>query len=385
MNWDKKDFINICKVVAFGIILYWILNNIGMFGNAFGTLCSILAPFIGGAAIAFVINIPMTILEKKVFIKRKKAKKKKNEIQRVSKWKRLICILISFIIIILIIIGVIFLVIPQIINVITQTISYLPELLTNAKNLIKQLIIDYPEIEGALSALQSNLENLSSEMIRGLTSFGTTLVTSSFGFISSTISMIAKTFIAIIFTFYILMSKEKICYQAKRMIYAFANEKTANKICKIAEISKKAFNNFITGQFTECIILGSLCAIGMLILQLPYSAVVGVLVAITAVIPIVGAFIGGAIGVILLLPISLTKAVIFLVFFVILQQIENNLIYPRVVGNRVGVPGIIVLIAITIGGAIWGAVGMVIALPLTSVLYSLVCEAIDKRLKQKEI
>lgn len=389
MDWNKKEFMNVCKIVAFGIILYWILNNLSMFWLAIGTLISILAPFIGGAAFAFILNIPMTILEKKVFVKRKKSKKKNiREDNKISKGKRLICIFISLLIIILIIAWIIFLVIPEIIDLARQIISYLPELLTDIKEIIRELTIDYPEIEGALSNIQLNLENLNSEMIKELTSFvtsfGTTLITSSFGVITSTISMIVKTFVAIVFAFYILLDKEKIFLQLKRVIYAFASDKTADKICDIAIISKTAFYNFITGQFTECIILGSLCAIGMMILQLPYSIVVGVLVAITAFIPIVGAFIGGAVGVILLLPISLTKALIFLVFFVILQQIENNLIYPRVVGNRVGVPGILVLIAITIGSALGGILGMVIALPTTSVIYGLVRETMNNRLEQKE-
>jgi predicted PurR-regulated permease PerM len=383
MNWSKKDIVNICKIVAFGIILYWVLNNIGMFGTAFGTLCNILSPFIWGAAIAFVINIPMTIFEKKIFVKKKKTKKK-SEVQSVSKVKRIICILLSLIIIILIIIGVIFLVIPEIINVIGEIIAYLPQLLTDAKDVIKQLAIDYPEIEGSLASFQTNLESFNSEVIKELTTMGTNLLTSSFGVISSTISVIIKFFIAIIFATYILIDKEKISLQLTKILYAFLNEKTANKICEIARISRKAFNNFITGQFTECIILGALCTIGMLILRLPYSTTVGVLVAITAFIPIVGALIGGIIGVILLLPISLTKAITFLVFFVILQQIENNLIYPRVVGNSVGVPGLIVLIAITIGGALFGAIGMVVALPLTSVLYTLFCDLTDKKLKEKK-
>ncbi len=385
MGGNKKDFINICKIVAFGIILYWILNNITMLGNALGTLFNILAPFVGGVALAFIINIPVTILESKTFVK----KKKKKRVKEHPKFKRFCYSFISFLVIILVVTGIIFLVIPEIANIITQTISYLPVLLSKIKEIITQLIIEYPEIEGALSSIQHNLENLSTEMIGNLTSlatsFGTSIITSSFGFVTSTISMITKTFIAIIFAFYILMDKEKIFLQLKRMLYAFVKEENADKIFDIAQKSRVAFYNFVTGQFTECIILGTLCAIGMMILQLPYSVVVGALVAITAFIPIVGAFIGGAIGIILLAPVSLVKAAIFLVFFVILQQIENNLIYPRVVGNRVGVPGILVLIAITIGNAVLGALGMIIALPITSVIYSLMCEAIDRRLLDKKI
>ena len=152
---------------------------------------------------------------------------------------------------------------------------------------------------------------------------------------------------------------------------------------KLINLSKNAFYNFVTGQFTECIILGTLCALGMLILRLPYSVTVGTLVAITAFIPIVGAFIGGFIGVILLLPISFTKALVFLIFFIILQQTENNVIYPRVVGNSVGLPGIIVLLAISIGGTLGGAFGMIISLPVTSVIYVLLQASTNRRLNDK--
>lgn len=385
MNWDKRDIINICKIVAFGIILFWILNNLTLFGTAITTLCRILSPFIIGAAIAFIINIPMTIFENKVFVKRKQTKnnKKKDETQKISKTKRLLCILLSFLIIILVLIGVLRLVIPEIISAISAMVAYIPELFNNIQSLAIQKMTDYPEIREGLENILLNLESFSSNVIEYLTDIGTNLLTSSFGIISSTISGIARTIIAIIFSIYVLLDKEKIFIQLKKFTYAFCSKNVADNICKIATMSKNAFNNFITGQFTECIILGCLCAIGMLILRLPYSATVGVLVAITAIIPIVGAFIGGFIGVILLLPVSFAKAIIFLIFFIILQQMENNLIYPKVVGESVGVPRILVLIAITVGGALWGAIGMIIALPLTSVLYTLVREITNKRLKQK--
>ena len=385
MNWDKRDIINICKIVAFGIILFWLLNNLSLFGTAVTTLCKILSPFIIGAAIAFIINIPMTIFENKVFVKRKQTKnnKKKNEIQKISKVKRLFCILLSFFIIILVLIGVLRLVIPEIISAISAMVAYIPELFNNIQSWAIQKMTDYPEIREGLENILLNLESFSSNVIEYLTDIGTNLLTSSFGIISSTVSGIARAIIAIIFSMYILLDKEKIFIQLKKFTYAFCSKNVADNICKIATMSKNAFNNFVTGQFTECIILGCLCAIGMLILRLPYSATVGVLVAVTAIIPIVGAFIGGFIGVILLLPVSFTKAIIFLIFFIILQQMENNLIYPKVVGESVGVPRILVLIAITVGGALWGAIGMIIALPLTSVLYTLIREITNKKLKQK--
>ena len=394
MNWDKKDIINICKIVAFGIILYWLLQNLAGFGNAFKNLCGILSPFIVGAAIAFVVNIPMTLLETRkirlVKVNGKKLRRIKfedtlQEERKVSKWKRLVSILISLIIIILIIVGVVFLVIPELINVIGNIINYLPELVNNLAHLTKKTIEDYPSIETTLTNLQINFESFSREMITELTALGKGVVTSSFGVISSSIRFVIDLVVSIIFAVYILMGKERIVSYLKKITYAFCRKDVADWIWKVSRLSKVAFYNFITGQFTECIILGSLCAIGMLILRLPYSATVGIIVGVTAVIPIVGAIVGALIGFVLLLSISAKSAFIFVVFFVILQQIENNLIYPKVVGSSVGVPGILVLVAVTIGGALGGAIGMIVSLPITSVLYTLLNESTKRRLEQKNI
>jgi len=383
MNLSKKDILNICKIVAFGIVLYWALQNLGVIGTAFGALATILSPFIWGGALAFIINIPMTIFENKVF---KNRKKKKAQVEKISKLKRVISIILSIAIIITILIGVIFLVIPELINVISNLVQiHLPRLFVQARDLTNQAIIDYPQISDALVNLQSNLENTSTELIKELTTLGTSIVTSSFGVISSAISGIFKTVIAVIFAFYILMSKEKLTKNLRRMTYAFFDEKRAERICEIASLSRESFYNFITGQLMECIILGVLVAIGMMILRLPYAATIGTVVAITAFIPIVGALIGGVLGAVLILPISLKQAIIFVIFLIVLQQTENNIIYPKVVGSRVGVPGILVLLAVSIGGALGGAIGMIICLPITSVLYTLLKASTDRRLKEKGI
>ena len=373
MNLSKKDIINICKIVAFGIILYWGLQNVTWLGNGFKTICGILSPFIWGAAIAFVVNIPMTIFEKKIFVSKKKEKNKKEAVEKISKPKRILSILISIAIIIL-----------ELINVISNLIQYhLPKLYIYMRDITNEAINNYPQIASNLTNLQKSLEGINSEVIKELTTLGTSLVTSSFGVITSVINVVIKIMIAVIFAGYILMSKEKLSIHLKRLTYAFFEKKTADKICEIANLSRNSFYDFITGQLVECIILGSLCALGMCILRMPYAATVGSLVAITAFIPIVGALIGGAVGAILILPISLKKAIIFVIFFIILQQLENNLIYPRVVGGRVGLPGILVLIAVAIGGNLGGAIGMVICLPVTAVLYTLLMASVNKRLKEK--
>ena len=216
MKWDKRDIINVCKVVAFGIILYWALQNLGVLGNAFKTLCAILSPFIVGVAIAFVVNIPMTILEnKKLRIVKGKGKKAKTRIViednnyeitgSVSKVKRFFSIIISLIILILIIVGIIFLVIPELINVVTNIINYIPQLLTNFRELIKHVIEDHPQVSDILYNFQGNIESFSREMVRELTTVGTGLVTSSFGVITSAIRFVFDLVIAIIFAVYLFL------------------------------------------------------------------------------------------------------------------------------------------------------------------------------------
>lgn len=382
MNWSKKDIVNICKIVAFGVVLYWLLTNISVIGGFFNTIANILKPFIMGIAIAFVINIPMNFFEKK-FAKKNK-KNKKHIKAEPSKLKRICSILLSLIIIIAVIMVIVYLVVPEVVDVIAEMIAYLPELLTNSKQIISEMAGKHPEVSDMLVTIQANLESINSNLITYLTTFGTTIVTSSFGVISSTVKGVLNIVIAIIFAVYILLGKEKIFRSMKKIVYAIFNEKLANKIYKIGIISKDSFYNFVTGQFTECLILGILCVIGMIIFKIPYAATVGALVTLTAFIPIVGAFIGGFIGVILLLPIAFEKALTFLIFFIILQQIEGNIIYPKVVGDKVGLPGIIVLFAVTVGSAIGGIIGMIICLPITSVLYTLFNEFVDKRSKKIE-
>ena len=188
--------------------------------------------------------------------------------------------------------------------------------------------------------------------------------------------------IAFVFAIYLLLQKETLIRQLKKLIYAYMRKDFAEKLLKIAKTSNNIFANFTTGQFTEALILGFLCFIGMLILQIPYALTISVLIAFTALIPIVGALIGTAVGVLLILAVSPLKAVVFVIFLLILQQIEGNIIYPKVVGNSVGLPGIWVLVAITIGGSLWGIVGMLVSVPLVSVLYTILRDNVNQKLQE---
>jgi len=212
-----------------------------------------------------------------------------------------------------------------------------------------------------------------------LTNSAPTITNKAFGTITSLIGGIIDIFVAFVFASYILLGKEKLTRQAKRIVTAWFPEKHGEQICRVASILNANFKGFIFVQFFEAIILGVLCFIGMLIFKFPYAAMISVLVGVTALIPIVGGFIGGGIGAFMMLAVNPMEAVWFLVFFIILQQIEGNLIYPHVMGSHVNLPSMWILAAVTIGGGIGGPVGMLLSVPLASTAYVLFKEATKKR------
>lgn len=384
MDFSWQNIRRIMLVVAFGVVLYVGLQNLNSIGDGIKDFMDILAPFTLGACIAFVVNIPMKFLEKK-FLKVKNKKRKSENGIEINKSKRFLSILLSVIIILGILIWLMSLLIPELINVVKTFIQYLSGLPAELAPTINELAGNYPELSEELSKLQIDFSNILNTAIEFLKNAGTGLIDFVGKAVSVTISGVTNFVIGIIFTFYLLMSKEKIGKNFRRIVLAYLPTKYAKKILEITTLSKNAFTNFITGQMKEAIILGMLCYIGMLILQIPYSLTISLLTTITALVPIFGAFIGAAVGVILLLAVSPVKAIIFLIFIIILQQIETNLIYPRVVGESVGLPGVIVIVAVSVGGSLGGPLGMLVSLPIASVVYTLVRAGVARRLKEKNI
>ena len=222
------------------------------------------------------------------------------------------------------------------------------------------------------------VENLKKEAIDQ----GIKLLTSSISVITNVFSGIATFFIAIFFAMYILIDKEKLKEQTKKLIKAYLGEKRAEKIINVGRISNNIFRSFFTVQCLEATILGVLCILGMLILRIPYAVPIGVLVGVTALIPVVGCFIGIIIGAILILSINPVKVITFIIFVLILQQVEGNVIYPRVVGSSVGLPGMWVLVAVSVGGSLGGILGMLIGVPIASIIYTLVKKDVNKKLNK---
>ncbi len=365
----KQEGISIRKwipIIFISILFYWSLFNYKIVGELLSYIIGILFPFILGTFLALILNIPMRFFELKIINKGKKIKK---HIRGLS-------LLISILIISLAIYFIVLLVVPKLIEVIKTIIDNVPYYKTQIKNIISLLESKYPSLD--LNAIQDKiitsldgLKNLAFDKMPLIVNSGFKIAMSLVGFITNII-------IAIVFAIYLLLDKEKIKYQTDRLIRAFFKRKSES-IIKVERLSIVSFSNYVTAQVFEAIILGTLCTIGLLLLKVPYAVPIGVLVGVTALIPIVGAFIGMFIGSILIVSVSPIHVIIFIVYLLLLQQIESNAIYPKVVGNKVGLPGILVLFAITIGGSLMGVIGMLLAVPVASVVYSLIKEKLDGR------
>ncbi len=388
MKLDKENTKQIMKIVIIAIVLLVALINIQPLWNVFKVFLGILSPFIWGLAIAFILNIFMTFYENKVFKSRKQNVKEKitsknntNKIVRKKKKgaKRTCSILLSILTIIAVISLIMTLIIPQFIEVIRNLVSNIPSYLENLKNFGISITEQVPEINNFIQNI-----NIDTEALRnGLMNISRDLLSVTINQISGLFSSIVNFFIAIVFSVYILANKEELKMQAKKFVYARLDKEKADHVIKVSRLARDSFRNFLTGQAKEAVILGVLCAVGMLILQIPYAGPIGALTALTAFIPIVGAFIGGFIGAVLIVAVDPIKAIIFIIFIIILQQIEGNLIYPHIVGKNIGLPSIWVLVAITVGGSLFGIIGMIVGLPIVSIIYAIIMEDTNKKLEEK--
>lgn len=360
-------------IVLVAVFSYWGIHNIDTIVNFFNVILDILFPFILGASIAFILNMPMTFFERKFLnIKNKKGKKILN-----TKISRIISFILAVITITFILIFVINLIVPEMINVVKILIENIPYYIEQLENIAKEI----PDLEGLIKETNFDLENIKTQVMEKLP----TLVTSSLSFLGNVFNGITTSIIAIIFAVYILTGKEKLQEQILKIIYAYLSKEKAEKVVNLARTSYKTFTSFFAVQCLEAVILGTLCMIGMLILQIPYAVTIGVLIGVTALIPLVGAFIGIIIGAILIASVDLIKVITFIIFVLLLQQFEGNVIYPKVVGNSVGLPGMWVLVAVSVGGSLFGIVGMLLSVPLISVIYTLIKKDVYKRLKDKKL
>ncbi len=374
MGFSKEKIKQICFLMVFAALLVLAVMYSSAIFKGIGLAVSIATPFICGGAIAFVLNLPMKAIEEKLLAKWKG--------RVANKLKRPVSMLLAIIVLLLIITFVIITVVPQITTAAAVLGQKVPAFIDKVVVELQQLSEDYPQLEeqvAALSQIELNWDSIVDTAINFLKNGVSSMLTSTFSVASGIIGGVVNVVIAFIFAIYILSQKEKLADQGRRILTAYLPEKWSQRMLKVFALVYRNFSNFITGQCLEAVILGSMFIIAMTIFRMPYAFMVGVLIAFTALIPVVGAFIGCVVGAFLILIENPMLALWFVVLFLILQQVEGNLIYPKVVGNSVGLPAIWVLMAVSLGGSLFGVIGMLIFIPLLSTFYSLLRENVNAR------
>ena len=377
MQIDKKTIRKIFWVAVGSIIIYWLLHETDRFRTFWSSLTGIFSPFVIGAALAFILNVPMRAFERHLkFI-------------RNPGIRRALGMVLTFVSIVLVLYGVIRLLIPQISETIAALIPKLTDFFLGLERRFYAFLQENPELLAWVSA-NTNLENLNwgsliQQAATMLKNSLTVIAGSAFSAVGSVAGGLVDAVIGLVFALYCLARKEILARQGRKLLYAFAPEQASDEVIRVMRLTNVTFSNFISGQCLEAIILGAMFAVAMAVLKLPYIALISVLIAITALVPIVGAFVGCAIGAFLILVNDPVQAVIFVGMFLVLQQIEGNLIYPKVVGTSIGLPGMWVLLSVTVGGEISGIMGMLVMIPLFSVVYTLLREITYKRVEQRQI
>lgn len=376
MHIEKKTLRNIFLVVVACIIVYWLLNETAKVMAVLGFIRKIFAPFAAGAAIALVMNVPMRFVERKL-------EKIKN-----PNIRRAVALVITLVLMLLVLCLVFVLLIPQVVNTVKVLAPQLEAFVINAQGNLYNFIGNYPDLlEWATKAGIMDLDwaGLVEKVITIVSNSLTTILSRTFSAISVVSSFLVNFIIALVFSIYCLFQKDTLARQGRKLLYSFIPEKVADEIVRVLRMSYATFANFLSGQSIEVIILGCMFAVAMAIFRMPYIPLVSVLVAVTAFVPIVGAFVGCIVGAFLMLVNNPLQALGFVTLFLIIQQIEGNLIYPKVVGNSIGLSGMWVLMAVTVGGSLFGVAGMILMIPVASVIHTLLREFTQRRLEDKQI
>lgn len=369
-NMNLKHFIQYGLVVAFLCLFVIYFKEITAMG---GSLLTVAFPLILGCVFAYVLNILMVRLEKIYF------PKSVNPV--IVKSRRPVCMVLSLALLIMIVIFILYMVIPQVINCFVIISKDVPEAFQKALQFLIDKSDEIPTLQKQLTELDVDWNTLINKLSKGVMTGTKGILTSATSIVGSFVGTVVDVVIGLIFSMYILACKEELGEKINRVLKAFIKSSLYEKITYVLGVFNESFSNFIVGQVMEAVILGTLCALGMSLLHLPYAGSIGALVGLTALIPIFGAYIGAFLGAFMIVTVEPKQALIFLVFLVILQQVEGNLIYPKVVGSSIGLPGIWVLAAIMIGSGLAGVGGMLIGVPVAASLYKLIRNATKEREK----
>lgn len=365
----------IIGVIAACILIFLGVRYISSIAAAVSWLVHLVRPLLIGVVLALILNVPLGMFERRLFAKKPTPKK--------LKARRPLAIVLSLVLVFGIFVGVAVLVIPEFVAAVRVIASMLLSAMDQLAAFESQMDFSRLPFGEYLSRIDIDWLQLRAELELWFKQAGSAIMDRAAGVIGSVASSVIDSLIGFVFSIYVLANKEKLKRQVSRLIRVWLPEKFGGKLIHAARVSADIFRQFIAGQTTEAIILGSLCAIGMWVLQIPYAPMVGALVGVMALIPYVGAFISTAVGAFMILTVSPIKALIFVVFLLALQQIEGNLIYPKVVGAKINLPAMWVLAAITVGGNLAGPIGMLLGVPVASAAYALLKEATDKREQAK--
>ena len=377
MHIDKKLMHRIFGLIAGAIVFAWLVLDTARATVLFNRVWELIAPFAAGAVIAFIFNVPMRAIE--------------NQLEGVRKLnlRRGLSIILTLLCMVLIIMFVFELLIPQIRLTLASLSEKIPAFIDRTAQKLMILIEENPDlgvwIQEAFHLESLNWSNILKDILAWLANQISILMGGAVNVIGNVASGLINMVIGIVFAIYALSRKEILAGQGRRILYSVLSEHRADEVIRIFRLTNVTFSNFISGQCLEAVILGCLFAVVMAIMKLPYIPLVSVIIAITALIPVVGAFVGCVVGAFFILVNDPIQALTFIAMFLVLQQLENNLIYPRVVGTSIGLPGMWVLVAVTIGGEIMGVAGMLVMIPMVSVLYTLGREFTNHRLDQREI
>lgn len=380
MELNKETMKKIKEIILFTAILIACFWKYDVVVSLLRFIFGVIFPFVLGGAIAFVLNVPMNFIERHLFPDEKKEKSKV-----VSKLARPVSLVLVILFVLSIIVLVMFVLIPQLGNTFASLGDSIQAFIPRVEQYLRELFRNNKEMLAVINDIEFDWNNIMKVMANFFKNGAENMLDSTLDVAKSIVSGLTTFFISFVFSCYILLQKKKLNVQVRKVLFAFVPKGRAEAVLEVCTLTYNTFSSFLTGQCVEAIILGSMFVVVMTILKLPYALLIGILIAFTALIPVFGAFIGCGVGAFLIFIEDPMKALIFVIVFLVLQQIEGNLIYPHVVGNSVGLPSIWVLAAVSVGGSLMGVVGMLIFIPLVSVVYALFREIVYLKLKQQNI
>lgn len=381
MNLSKGNMKKLLLLIVAGVVLNAAVQHLDLLGSFLRVALGLIMPFLAGSAIAFVINVPMRQVEDRLFPPLAPGKKP----GRLRRAKRAISFVVTLLLLCGVLAVVFFLILPEIGRTLQNFVDRIPAFAQQTQEWGESLMDKYPEIVDELNRISIDWEKLSQGLMDLAQNSMSGVLNSTLDIATSIIGGVIGSVVAVVFAAYILLQKERLGRQFRQLLYAFLPEHHADRITEVGTLSYRTFSRFLSGQCLEAVILGCMFFLTMSILRFPYALTISVLITVTALIPIFGAFIGCIVGAFLILTVDPMQALWFIILFLILQQVEGNLIYPHVVGSSVGLPSIWVLAAVTIGGSVMGIAGMLIFIPLCSVVYTLLRHYVLNRLRARGI